>query len=92
MSDPKIDRPKFEMGNNLMKIYPLNYTCQEITVDYVSNALVLIDPTDNVQDLELYYPFKFLTYVADTCKDIFFGNVENYAAIQKSQLDLKQNP
>ena len=92
LTEPVISAPKFEIANNLLKIYPLNYTCQEITADYISDAIVYIDPTNNVLDLEAYYPFKFLSYVADVCKDIYFGNVENYAAVQKSQLDLKQNP
>lgn len=89
LTDPKVDRPKFEDSNNTIKVYPLDVTCQEITLDYVSVPTIFIDPLDNVLDLELYYPFDFLLFVVEVCKDIFFSNTKDFESIQKSQLDIQ---
>lgn len=91
LSDPKMDRPKYEDANNSLKIYPSYSTCQEVAVDYVTNPSIFIDPLDDVLDLELYYPLDFLLFVADVCKDIFFSNTKDFESVQKSQLDIKDN-
>jgi hypothetical protein len=57
---PSIDNPKYEIASQLIKIYPLTYPCSEITVDYVRKPVVELDITDNITDLELYYPKLFL--------------------------------
>lgn len=91
LTDPKMDRPKYEDANNSLKIYPVYQPCQEITVDYVANPNIFIDPLDDELDLELYYPLDFLLFVVDVCKDVFFSNTKDFESVQKSQLDIKDN-
>lgn len=90
-SSPTIEFPKVELSKNLLKFYPLDEICQEITIDYLSTATVLPVVTDTVIDLETYYPYKFLTYVCDVAASLFAQQVRDGELTQTTQLDLKQN-
>lgn len=68
---PTATDPSFEISDNLIRIYPLDLTCSEVTADYISLPPAYIITTDNTLDLTLFYPDKFLYYVADTAARLF---------------------
>lgn len=61
---PTNDSPKYSIGDGIMFYTP---TTQSVLIDYVTELPIEIDVTDTVIDLELYFPYKFLTYLADEC-------------------------
>lgn len=60
-----VNDPYYEIGNGLLKLLPLNKVCQTIYIDYISVPTAYPDVEDNVIDLELTYPLRFLFFWAD---------------------------
>lgn len=58
-----VDFPKWEMSDGIMFFYP--NTISEVTIDYITKLPHEIDVADTVIDIEIYYPPKFLYYIAD---------------------------
>lgn len=88
-----IDFPLYEITENLLKIYPIDEVCEEITIDYVSNppTSAIIQVQDNVIDLELFYPVKFLYYVIDSARTIFAEKYRDPQLYQQAQASQQQN-
>lgn len=86
-----VDSPKVELSKNLLKFYPLDETCQEITIDYLSTATVLPDVSNSSIDLEAYYPQKLLYYICDVAVDLFAKEVRDAQLTQTAGQNLVQN-
>lgn len=56
------DNPKVATADAYLKFTP---DVSEITIDYFSKNLAQVDVSDNINDLELVYPFKFLMRLVD---------------------------
>lgn len=89
VSEISVDRPKFERGDNVIKFSPVDETCSEITIDYISDTTRLIDPTDTAIDLENYYPHRFLIYVTETAMRLFEEDVKEELGIQIASAETK---
>lgn len=85
---PTVDYPRYETVTNLIKIYPAN--CQQVTLDYVTTAAVLIDVSNNTTDLELTYSYQFLQYIITTAASIFSGQVKDGEQQRTSEIDLSK--
>ena len=90
LATPTVDYPKFETVQNVIKLYPSNQVCQEITVDYITTLAVIPDVTDNVIDLELTYSYQFLMYLVSVAAEIFSGEVKDREQQQTQEVDLAQ--
>lgn len=88
LAQPTVDYPKYETVSNLIKLYPTG--CQQVTIDYITTATVLIDVSNNVIDLELTYPYQFLQYVSTTAASIFSGEVKDNEQQRTSEIDLSK--
>lgn len=91
LATPTVDYPKFENAQNLIKIYPTNQVCQQITIDYITTLAVIPDVSNNVIDLELTYPFQFLQYLVTVASEIFTGQVKDGEQQRTQEIDLSQN-
>lgn len=89
---PTLDYPKFEMTRRQIRVYPEDYSCTQVRADYISTSIKYIDVADANTDLELYFPYKFLTFVADTAKRMLAGAIKDMDLFQTATLDLKDNP
>lgn len=87
---PTMDRPKYEISENNLKFYPLDEECQEVTIDYITNNLVLIDPEDDTIDLELTYPSNFLYTVAKEASKLFAESIKDMELLQTSSMELAE--
>lgn len=85
---PTVDYPRYETVTNLIKIYPAN--CQQVTLDYVTTAAVLIDVSNTTTDLELTYSYQFLQYIITTAASIFSGQVKDGEQQRTSEIDLSK--
>lgn len=91
MNNPDIYNPGFEVSDTVIKVYPLNMPCTEVTVDYISTP-VYIDVTDTTIDLLETYSMRFLDYIADEmCKLLAFSSRDGVMAANESS-ELIQQP
>lgn len=86
-----VDAPKFEITQNLIKVYPLENSCSEISIDYINRPAIFITSTDNSIDLELSYPLKFLYYIADVAAQLFSESVKDQELFQTTNFELNTN-
>lgn len=61
-TDPSNDFPKHTIGDGILFYDP---SSSSVIIDYIKEIPFEIDVTDDVVDLENWYPFKFLSYIAD---------------------------
>lgn len=87
---PTVEKPKWEISENKLIMYPLDEVCKEITIDYITDNLVLIDPTDTTIDLELTYPTNFLYTVAKEAARLFAESIKDAELWQTSTIELAE--
>lgn len=85
---PTVDLPRYETVTNLIKIYPAN--CQQVLLDYVTTAAVLIDVSDSATDLELTYSYQFLQFIITTAASIFSGEIKDNEQQRTQEIDLSK--
>jgi hypothetical protein len=61
---PSAINPYFEQGELMIYLEPLDIMCDEITINYIRTAPIVIDVNDTVIDYERYFPLYFLTKLA----------------------------
>lgn len=93
---PTVYSPRFEVAENFIKLYPNNYTCSEVTFDYLTNGsnipTVRIDVLDNQTDLELYYDGKFLMRLVEEAAAIFNKEARDIQQYQVQKTEIIDNP
>lgn len=83
LNKPTEKSPRLEVANGLLVIDPLTFPCQEVTIDYIKKPLsvytsgFVIDITDSVLNLSLYYNEKLLLSVVDEAVLIFSQEVRD---------------
>lgn len=89
---PTPDKPRFENAERFLKIYPLNYVCAQIELDYVRQPDVFVDVADNVIDLSAYYPEKFLYHLTDVAAELFATPTRDPELERMQQQNIQENP
>lgn len=81
---PTIYRPKYEVADNSLKLYPYSL---KVILDYLKESPVAIICTDTTTNLTDSYPDKFLYYVAEKAAEIYFREVRdpNYG-VQRNEI------
>lgn len=59
------DSPQFETADKFLKFYPDNRVCTEATISYFKIPTVFIDTADDIYDLSLTYPERYLYFITD---------------------------
>ena len=62
LGEATVDNPMYEIADTLVKLYPLTWSCSEVTIDYVSTP-VYINVTDAVTNLNDTYSQSFLDLI-----------------------------
>ena len=88
---PSITNPKFDISKNQIKFYPAEETTTEITLDYITQATVFIDPKDNVIDLEKTYSYKFLLHVNNIAVKLVAAMLRDRELLQTSAIAIEEN-
>lgn len=81
---PNITMPSYEIADDYLKIYPQEQICSEVTIDYIKTPDKVIDVTDNVTDLTLYYPEKFIYAIINQAAILFAQEVRDTELFQES--------
>lgn len=84
-------KPMFERGNNQLIFYPLEYSCAEVTMDYIGNTTVFIDCIDTKIDLLDSYSEDFLYSVINRSVQLFADRFSDQGLQQNSLLEQQQS-
>ena len=86
--DASMSKPKFERGDKTIKILPVN--CTEIALDYISNAVVFIDVTNNTINLLDTYNQEFIYLVISKAVQIFGAEINDLQKYQAASISVKE--
>jgi hypothetical protein len=84
--------PSYEIADNQIKLYPQDQNCVEVTVDYFSQPPVVIDVTNSVTDLSVYYPEKFLFAILNEAVILYSAETRDPELSNSTSIDQQKNP
>ncbi len=91
VSVPTISNPQFEISQKRVLVYPLNETCTEFKVDFLSTSPVDIDAEDDTTELNNYFNTTFLQKVINRGARIFKAIVDSPEEYQLIQAEIQAN-
>lgn len=91
LNAPSVYDPYYEIANTVMKIYPIDLTCTQITMDYVSIP-TYIDVTDSITDLLGIYSERFIYFIADETARIMGMSMRDDSLMMQSQSEITNQP
>jgi hypothetical protein len=91
VSTPNINNPEFEISTKRALIYPLNETCSEVLVDYLSTSPIEIDVEDTTANIEEYFNLTFVQKVINRAARIFKGIVDAPEEYQLQSQEISNN-
>lgn len=91
LNAPSVYDPYYEIANTVMKIYPIDLTCTQLTIDYVSIP-VYIDVTDSTTDLLTIYSERFIYFIADETARIIGMSMRDDNLMMQSQSEITNQP
>lgn len=89
---PTTTDPYFEIADNQIKLYPMDQTCVEATIDYIRQPNIVIDVANTVTDLTTYYPEKFLFAVVNEAVVLYSNETRDLELNQTTSVDQQKNP
>jgi hypothetical protein len=91
LNAPSVYDPYYEIANTVMKIYPIDLTCTQITMDYVSIP-VYIDVTNASTDLLTIYSERFIYFIADETARLMAMSMRDDNLMIQSQSEITNQP
>lgn len=91
LNAPSVYDPYYEIANTVLKIYPLDLTCTQITMDYISIP-TYIDVTDSTTDLLGIYSERFIYFIADETARIMGMSMRDDSLMMQSQSEITNQP
>jgi len=88
---PTVYDPYYEIANTVMKIYPLDLTCTQITMDYISIPLY-INVADSTIDLLATYSERFIYFIADESARLMAMSMRDDNLMMQSQSEITNQP
>lgn len=91
LNKPTVYDPYYEIANTVMKIYPLDLTCTQITMDYISIP-TYIDVTDFTIDYLTIYSERFIYFIADETARLMGMSMRDDNLMMQSQSEITNQP
>jgi hypothetical protein len=91
LNRPTVYDPYYEIANTVMKIYPLDLTCTQITIDYISIP-TYIDVTNSSTDLLGIYSERFIYFIADESARLMAMSMRDDNLMMQSQSEITNQP
>ena len=91
LNKPSPENPRYELANGCIIFYPQDVKVNEITMDYIGKPYpiyssgYLIDCTDNIINLENYYPKDFLTLITNVAANTFLAELRDVDGLQLTE-------
>jgi hypothetical protein len=89
---PTVDEPRFNQHKNFILMHPQNASCPAVDVDYIRKPEVVIDVTDDVRDLNLFYSETLLNRLTDEAVKMFYQEVRDPNQYQVADREMLDNP
>jgi hypothetical protein len=89
---PTVNEPRFNQHKNFILMHPQNASCPAVDVDYIRKPEVVIDVTDNVRDLSLFYSETLLNRLTDEAVKMFYQEVRDPNQYQVADREMLDNP
>ena len=89
---PTVNEPRFNQHKNFILMHPQNASCPAVDVDYIRKPEVVIDVTDNVRDLNLFYSETLLNRLTDEAVKMFYQEVRDPNQYQIADREMIDNP
>jgi hypothetical protein len=90
--EPSIDEPRFNQHKNFILMHPQRAVSRAVSVDYIRKPEVVIDVTDNVRDLNLFYSETLLNRLTDEAVKMFYQEVRDPNQYQIADREMLDNP
>ena len=90
--EPSIDEPRFNQHKNFILMHAQCAVCRAVSVDYIRKPEVVIDVTDNVRDLSLFYSETLLNRLTDEAVKMFYQEVRDPNQYQVADREMLDNP
>lgn len=87
---PSYSQPMFEEADGSLKFYPAE--ANQIVIDYIRTPKHEIDITDDVVDIEIYYPAKFLDFVQTEYVLAYSADTREDRRFQSAAAEQQMNP
>lgn len=88
--EPSTDEPRFNQHKNFILMHPQGAICRAVKVDYIRKPEVVIDVSDDVRDLSLFYSETLLNRLTDEAVKMFYQEVRDpnqYQVADREMLD-----
>lgn len=89
LNEATVTDPFYEIGSGVIRIYPLEYSCSEVTVDYVSIP-TFIDVSNSVTDLLPIYSRDLLTFIIQMCARVIAENSYDAILMQNANFEINK--
>jgi hypothetical protein len=89
---PTVNEPRFNQHKNFILMHPQNASCPSVDVDYIRKPEVVIDVTDDVRDLNLFYSETLLNRLTDEAVKMFYQEVRDPNQYQIADREMIDNP
>jgi hypothetical protein len=89
LNAPTPTDPFHEIGSGVIRIYPLEYSCSEVTMDYVSIP-TFIDVSNSATDLLPIYSRDFLDFIIEMCAKVIAENSYDSTLLQNAIYETTQ--
>ena len=89
---PTVDEPRFNQHKNFILMHPQNASCPAVDIDYIRKPEVVIDVTDDVRDLNLFYSETLLNRLTDEAVKMFYQEVRDPNQYQIADREMIDNP
>jgi hypothetical protein len=91
LNAPSVYDPYYEIANTVMKFYPIDQVCSEVTMDYVS-VPVYIDVTNSTTDLLTIYSLRFIYFIADETARLMAMSMRDDNLMMQTQSEITNQP
>ncbi len=86
----KVISPRYSIADGTLVLFPLEYACNQVAIDYIKKPTVLINVTDSAIDLESAYSQRFLYLIADELAYIAKASQKDYEMAQAAQAEIQK--
>ena len=89
---PTVNEPRFNQHKNFILMHPQNASCPSVDVDYIRKPEVVIDVTNDISNLDLFYSETLLNRLTDEAVKMFYQEVRDPNQYQIADREMIDNP
>ena len=89
---PTVNEPRFNQHKNFFLIHPQSATTLSVSVDYIRKPEVVIDVTNDISNLDLFYSETLLNRLTDEAVKMFYQEVRDPNQYQIADREMIDNP